>query len=91
MYLMWTSSNAGAIPVPIGYQKWSFQERSTNPGAPTNQSWTMPSSQYDGPVGDFVPSTTNQPHYGYPIWDGKTAFSCPTSKTTDVDEEEEEQ
>jgi hypothetical protein len=51
----------------------------------------MPSSQYDGPVGDFVPSTTNQPHYGYPIWDGKTAFSCPTSKTTDVDEEEEEQ
>jgi hypothetical protein len=93
MYLMWTSSSdPKSIPVPIGYQKWTLQETTKNPGAPTSQGWTKPVSNSHGADGDFVPASPGQSAYGYPTWNRKATFICPhTPQTVGKQELEEEQ
>jgi hypothetical protein len=74
MYLMWTSTSvANAIPVPLGYQQWQFQAKTTNPGAPTELSWTTPTVEAHGPIGNFAPAMPTMPNNGYPVWSGLAA------------------
>ena len=71
MYLMWTSTSvANPIPVPLGYQQWQFQAKTTNPGAPTTLSWTTPTVQAHGAVGTFAQASPSSTDYGYPTWGG---------------------
>jgi len=72
MYLMWKSSKAESMPVPIGYQIWHFNASAINSGYPSSEVWSAPISDYVGNEGDFIPSATDTKSpvypYGYPIW-----------------------
>jgi hypothetical protein len=80
MFLMWTSSLANSIPVPIGYQTWAF-----NGTAKQNVSgaWGAYTNGTPGPIGNFTPSTGNQTtdgytalEYGYPTWSTVATETC---------------
>jgi hypothetical protein len=90
MYLLWTSSIPNSIPVPIGYQDWHFQASTTNPSAPTKQSWTTPVWQFIGTNGDFVPSAPSQSSNGYPTWSALAASNCSTVSAEEEEPQEEE-
>ena len=99
MYLLWTSSVAASIPVPIGSQSWTIDQASTtNTGYPTSQSWTQPVwtalGTDDGPV-NYVDTAPSQSPYGYPTWKGLAATApkphCPTDNTRDDEAQEEEE
>ena len=78
MFLMWQSSTAGSIPVPLGYQTWGFSGTATcSADCGTVSNWTAANAPgtTPGPVGDFVPSSASQTTvgnnilvYGYPTW-----------------------
>jgi len=68
MYLMYQSSTANSIPVPVGYQKWGFAGSascSTSCGSAANWKATTTSS---GTQGAFVVSAGSQANDGYPLW-----------------------
>ncbi len=90
MYLLWTSSNTGSIPVPIGSQSWHFKTSTTNSGYPSGQNWSQPSTDYVGTDGDPVDYVTTMPSvspYGYPTWKG---LATPVWSTTNANEVEQE-
>jgi len=78
MFVMWQSSTANSIPVPLGYQTWGFSGTancSSSCGSPSN--WTATTNGTPGPVGNFVPSAPSQTSVGnntlvdgYPTWTG---------------------
>jgi hypothetical protein len=73
MYLMWKSSTANSIPVPLGYQVWGFSGSancSASCGSAAN--WIPTTSGTPGPVGTFVQSTAQQSSFGYPKWTVQT-------------------
>jgi hypothetical protein len=93
MYLMWTSSKTGSIPVPISSQKWHFKTSTTNAGYPAPQNWTAPETEYVGKDGDpvnYIETAPNQFPYGYPIWKGKATTVWSTTNANEVDQEEEQ-
>jgi hypothetical protein len=100
MYLLWKSSKPGAIPVPIGSQDWIIARgRTTNAGYPASQNWTNPAWNSLGENGDpvdYVKSAPSNPPYGYPTWNGPSAFApipgCPTDTTqaNEVQQEDEQ-
>jgi hypothetical protein len=77
MFLMWQSSKASSIPVPLGYQTWTFAASatcSTNCG--TANSWTISTTQAT-PLGAFEASLPTQKSVGnnvlvdgIPTWTG---------------------
>jgi hypothetical protein len=71
MYLMWQSTAANSIMVPIGSQMWTYWGSAicTNNSCGSAASWT-PTTQSAELSGQFVPSTASQPNDGYPIWNG---------------------
>lgn len=74
MYLFWQSTITGAIPVPLGYIKWTFQATATW----SNGQWSASGAgaPYNGPNGNiFVPSSSSQPNFGLPTWGGPTSFT----------------
>jgi hypothetical protein len=80
MFLMWTSSLTGSIPVPIGYQTWGF---SGSAQQDSNGNWSATTNGTPGPIGGFVPSSGAQTtdgyttlQDGYPIWNGAAAETC---------------
>jgi len=96
MYLLWTSTIPGSIPVPIGSQKWYFTQASTtNQGYPTDKSWTTPIWNLIGEDGnpvDYVVSTPSLTPYGYPTWKGlATDAPVPNCPTDNTQEDEEQQ
>jgi hypothetical protein len=60
MYLMWTSSTANSIAVPLGYQQWQASATVTGSAGV----WATPTGS-GGPVGGFVPANGV-----YPMWTG---------------------
>jgi hypothetical protein len=80
MFLMWRSSTANSIPVPLGYQQWGFSGTATcNANCGTASNWTaaITLGTTPGPVGNFVPSDPSQTQTndrnnilvdGYPTW-----------------------
>ncbi len=98
MYLLWTSSKTGSIPVPIGSQTWIIAQGSTtNTGYPTSQSWTDPvwnAVGKDGDPVDYVKTAPSQSPYGYPTWTGLAAYvakkHCPKDSTQEAETQEEE-
>jgi hypothetical protein len=94
MYLLWTSSIPNSIPVPIGSQKWKIaQARTTNPGYPTNQSWTQPVWNVlgtDGDPIDYVQTAPSQTPYGYPTWKGLATPVWFITEANETDQEEEQ-
>lgn len=98
MYLLWTSSKTGSIPVPISSQGWLFTEASTtNRGFPTSQSWTNPvwnAVGTDGNPVDYVTTAPSRSPYGYPTWTGRAKLAakknCPKDSTEEAGTQEEE-
>jgi hypothetical protein len=94
MYMLWTPSIQNSIPVPIGYQKWHFKTRTTNPSYPTGQTWATPVPEYVGKDGDVVPSATDpksqSPPYGYPTWGNLATEVWFVTGANEVDQEEEQ-
>ena len=75
MYLMWKSSSANSIPVPLGSQTWAFSTAANcaaSCGSASN--WTVTTNGTPGPIGGFVPSNAQQSFSGYPTW--STVSSC---------------
>lgn len=70
MYLLWQSTTTSSIPVPIGYQSWSF----SGTGTQSKGKWTPSGS--GGPSGSFTAATGTQANKGYPSWTGKAIQSC---------------
>jgi len=80
MFLMWNSSMANSIPVPLGYQQWGFSSTaicSSNCGSASNWTAANTPGTTPGPVGNFVPSSPSQKQTndgyniledGYPTW-----------------------
>jgi hypothetical protein len=96
MYLLWTSTIPGSIPVPISSQSWYFTKASTtNQGYPTDQSWTTPTWNLigeDGDPVDYVASAPAQAPYGYPTWKGlATPVAVSVCPTQNSNEDEEQQ
>jgi hypothetical protein len=80
MFLMWTSSLANSIPVPIGYQTWAFNGTGKQN---TAGAWGAYTNGTPGPVGNFTPSAGNQTTdgytalgYGYPTWSTVATETC---------------
>lgn len=74
MYLLWTSSVASSIPVPIGYVSWGyFGDAVQNM---TKHTWSLKSSNKTTPV--FYSSLPSQPFDGYPTWNtvAKNGQAC---------------
>lgn len=79
MFLMWTSTLSGSIPVPLGYQTWGFVATATcNANCDTTGNWTSTTSSA-GPVGGFETSSPTQTSVGnnvlvdgFPTWTGST-------------------
>ena len=70
MYVMWQSTTAGSIPVPLGYQTWAFAgSASCSASCSSASNWTAKTTGTPGPVGAFVASTAEQADSGYPTWD----------------------
>ena len=72
MFLMWTSSIADSIPVPIGYQTWGFTGGAHQEFLGL---WKATTDGTPGAIGGFEPSENSQQSdgytdlkYGYPIW-----------------------
>jgi hypothetical protein len=64
MFLMWKSSQTGAIMVPIGYQNWGFTAAATcSSSCGTYSNWTVNTTQA-GPIGDFTTSSSSQTSAG---------------------------
>ena len=81
MFLMWTSSATGSIPVPIRYQTWGFSGTASQVAG---GAWTVTTNGTPGPVGGFIPSspsqnTQTQPtmQLGYPTWTTLSSQTCP--------------
>jgi hypothetical protein len=92
MFLMWTSSKTGSIPVPIGSQKWRFSASTKNTGYPTSETWTTPATVYAGTDGDpvdYVQTAPSSLPYGYPTWKG-TASKVWSTNANELDEEDEQ-
>ena len=94
MYLLWTSSKKGSIPVPIGSQSWTIDKaRTTNTGYPTSQSWTQPVWNALGTDGDpvnYVDTAPSQSPYGYPTWTGPAKAVANAHCPIDSTQEEEQ-
>ncbi len=70
MYLLWTSSVAGSIPVPAGSVTWQFS------GATTLTKGKWGSVTGSGTANAFVAATGTQSNKGYPLWTGPSDQSC---------------
>ncbi len=78
MFLMWQSSTANSIPVPLGYQNWGFSGTATcSTSCETASNWTVTTNGTPGPIGGFVTSSPSQTQTndgnnilvdGYPTW-----------------------
>jgi hypothetical protein len=76
MFLMWQSTTANSIPVPLGYQTWGFSGTATcSSNCGTASNWTATTNGTPGPVGSFTPSSASQTQVvnttlvdGYPTW-----------------------
>ena len=76
MFLLWQSSTANSIPVPLGYQTWAFTGTATcSTSCGTASNWKATTTGTPGPVGSFTASTASQTkvgndtlRYGYPTW-----------------------
>ena len=76
MFLMWQSSSANSIPVPLGYQTWGFSgTASCSAACGAASSWTVTTNGTPGPIGSFTPSSASQTQVlnntlvdGYPTW-----------------------
>jgi hypothetical protein len=76
MFLMWQSTSAKSIPVPLGYQTWGFSgTASCSVACGTASSWNATTNGTPGPVGSFTPSSASQTQVGnntlvdgYPTW-----------------------
>ena len=98
MYMMWTSSISGSIPVPISSQAWQFvQASSMNSGFSSSQNWSQPVwSQIglNGNATDYVATAPSTSPYGYPTWKHPVTpvpvSLCPTSNSTGEEETEEQ-
>jgi hypothetical protein len=92
MFLMWKSSKTGAIPVPIGSQRWHFKASTKNTGYPTSENWTVPHTVYagtDGDLVDYVQTAPSTSPYGYPTWKGPASKVWSTN-ANELDEEDEQ-
>lgn len=75
-FLMWQSSTANSIPIPLGYQAWGFDSSATcsnSCGTPAN--WTIFNYETPGKLGSWVESSPSQVNAGnntlvdgYPTW-----------------------
>jgi hypothetical protein len=91
MFIMWTSSKTGAIPVPIGSQNWHFNASTKNTGYPTSETWTTPATVYagtDGDLVDYVQTAPSSSPYGYPTWKGLASKVWSTTNANEVDQED---
>ena len=72
MYLMWTSSVASSIPVPIGFEDWGFSgSASCKSSCNAATSWKAATiASATGTTGGYQKSAAPQPNYGYPTWSG---------------------
>ena len=72
MYLMWTSSIASSIPVPIGFEDWGFSgSASCKSSCNAATSWKAATiASATGTTGGYQKSAASQPNYGYPTWSG---------------------
>lgn len=74
MFVMWQSTTTNSIPVPVGYEVWSFKGQAIN-----SNGWKMNGPASTSP-GTFVPSAGNQTATnpvtqvplvnGFPTWTG---------------------
>jgi len=84
MFLLFTSSVANSIPVPLGYQTWAFNGTAKcTSSCGTVANWTPTTNGTPGPVGSFAASNGTQTtdgytalKYGYPIWGNVATQSC---------------
>jgi hypothetical protein len=70
MYLLWTSSTASAIPVPIGAITWQFSGATTL----TNSKWGTVTGS--GTANAFVAAIGTQSNDGFPSWAGPSDQTC---------------
>jgi len=70
MYVLWTSSTASAIPIPVGSITWQFSGATTL----TNSKWGGVTGS--GTANAFVASSGTQSNDGYPLWTGPTEQTC---------------
>jgi hypothetical protein len=98
MYLLWTSTKDGAIPVPISSQDWQISGAHTqNSSYKTGEVWDDPRWQALGPIGDMVDYVNTSPGttpYGYPTWKRPATLKpdpihiCPVDTGATVEETE---
>ena len=78
MFLMWQSASTPSIPVPLGYQRWSFSgSANCNVSCGSASNWTATTNGTPGLVGGFTASNASQTSVGtlilldgYPTWTG---------------------
>ena len=76
MYLMWQSSTANSIPVPLGYIPWTFNATATCNKAPCNVAADWTPNGNGGPTKQFTASLSTSPNLGYPTWSGPSKSAC---------------
>ncbi len=77
MYLMWQSSTANSIAIPVGSVPWTFNATATcSSGCGAASGW-VPNGA-GGPTNQsiFVPSSPSQPFSGFPTWSGPATTNC---------------
>lgn len=80
MFLMWQSSLALSIPVPLGSVTWSMSGAATQNA--TTHVWSL-NEGATGTAGPFVLSTApKQANYGFPTW-GSVAINNQCTLTSD--------
>jgi hypothetical protein len=81
MYLMWKSSTANSIPVPIGYRQWNYIGDGLRS---SSGSWSLGSAT-NWSSGTFVAAAATQNFNGYPTWNTLdsngpcTSYNIPTT------------
>jgi len=83
MFLLWTSSLANSITVPLGYQSWGFNgtaKCTTSCGTVSN--WAATTNGTPGTIGSFTTSTASQTSDGYTtLKDGYPQWSTVATRT----------
>lgn len=71
MYLMWTSSTANSVPVPVGYIQWQNASAALHNNNTSNSGWSLGSSN-SWSANPFQASLASQNFHGYPTWSSYT-------------------
>jgi hypothetical protein len=79
MYLMWQSTTASAIPVPLGYTPWAFNATAicNSSNCSTASKWSVSGS--GGPTAtptQFIVTPSANPSLDIPTWPGPAIPAC---------------